>query len=115
MDERRQTNFMLYRITKPWLCCSLLVIGVIVTIARIASAEAKPASIPLKVTAIETNKKVDKVIESNQDPKIALYHTIKIRIEGLAAWVKEANRDPSKVAAMCLCTTLQYRCLGPRP
>lgn len=96
MSEPIRTNLRPYRITPPRRAWSLLAIGLMLTIPGIASAAAKPAPKALTITGIESNKKVVKEVESNQGPKIALYHTIKVHVEGLAAWVKEAQHDPSK-------------------
>lgn len=96
MSECIRTNLKPYRITKPRLAWSLLAIGLMLTIAGIASAAAEPTPKTLKITGIESNKKVVKEVESNQGPKIALYHTIKVHVEHLDKWVEQKNHDPSK-------------------
>lgn len=96
MSEWMRTNLKLPTICKPWRACSLLIIGLVLNIANGASAKVEPTPKPLKVVGVETNKTVVKEVESNQGPKIALYHTVKVHVEELAAWVKEANHDPSK-------------------
>lgn len=98
MSERMQTNLKLYRITKSWLSCSLLVIGLMLTIASIASAADNDVELILLVKGVESNhgSKETSSIGGQKEVRIALYHTIKVHVESLDKWVEQKNHDPSK-------------------
>ena len=79
-----RTNFMLYKIANPQFFCSLLIIGLMLTITSPASAEDSNTEVPLTVKKGEGKG------------ELALYHTITVEVENLEKWVEQPSHDPSK-------------------
>jgi len=74
-------RLMTHKILKPQIFCSLILIGLMVMVINPSDAQDKSTE-PLTVKGVEGT--------------LALYHTIKIRVENLEKWVDQKDTDPSK-------------------
>ena len=82
---------MLYKITKPRAFCLLPVIGLMLTATPATSAQEKPAGVTLELKDLKIENKG--VEDSDGNHTLALYDTIKIKVEKLEEWVGKPKHD----------------------